>query len=225
MITTIRLYGILGSRFGRQHRMDVSSASEAVRALCSQIRGFESFLAHSRDKGLAYTVFYGKRNIGKDELVLPSGNNEIRLAPVPLGAKNVGIFQIVLGAVLIAASIMVPGSGVGFMAAFQQGGFWGTMAMMGASMVMGGVAQMLMAPPKGLSSKDGPENTPNTHFNGPVNTSAQGMRVPVLHGRLRVGSAVVSAGISVTDDSYVPRSGTRRGDGGHDYTRHGEPQL
>ncbi|MFP3693875.1 tail assembly protein, partial [Burkholderia sp. SIMBA_048] len=34
-LTTIRLYGVAGVRFGRVHRLAVGSAHEAVRALCA----------------------------------------------------------------------------------------------------------------------------------------------------------------------------------------------
>ncbi|PNQ53699.1 phage tail protein, partial [Vibrio agarivorans] len=38
-LRTIRLYGILGSRFGRTFRLAVSTPAEAVRALAVQIPG------------------------------------------------------------------------------------------------------------------------------------------------------------------------------------------
>jgi predicted phage tail protein len=65
--------------------------------------------------------------------------------------------------------------------------------------VLGGVAQMLSPQQKGLSSKDSPDNGASYNFNGPVNTQAQGNPVPLLYGRMIVGSAVISAGIYAED--------------------------
>ncbi|HCW20974.1 MAG TPA: phage tail protein, partial [Achromobacter sp.] len=52
---------------------------------------------------------------------------------------------------------------------------------------------------RGLSTRDSPDNGASYNFNGPVNTSAQGIPVPVLYGRMIVGSAVISAGIYAED--------------------------
>ena len=216
-VSTIRLYGPLGAKFGRVHVMAVTSAAEAVRALSSQIPGFERFLTNAKQKGMEFAVFYGKNNLTKDELGANNGSKEIRIAPIMMGSKKAGVFQTILGIVMIVAAVIAAPAtgGSSLVAAFAQGGFWGSVAMMGAAMVMGGVAQMLTPMPKGMSSKDGPENTPNPHFNGPVNTTAQGSCVPVLHGRLIVGSKVISAGIEIEDHSYVPIVGGD-GDGGSD---------
>jgi predicted phage tail protein len=101
-LRTIRLYGKLGARFGRVHHLAVSSAAEAVRALGVLHDGFNRFMAESKDMGLAFVVFYGKRNIGKDELGDPPSNNDIRIAPVVQGSKSGGL-QVLLGVALIAA--------------------------------------------------------------------------------------------------------------------------
>lgn len=207
-MTTVRLYGPLGAKFGRVHRLAITSAAEAVRALDTQIKGFGQYLTGSKDRGVGYAVFYGDNNIGKEELRTYSGGREIRIAPVLFGSKRAGIFQIVLGVVLIAAAVIAAPAtgGSSLVAAFTQGGFWGAVAGMGASMVLGGIATMLTPMPKGISSRDS-DVTKNPHFNGPVNTVAQGSCVPVLHGELIVGSKVASASITISETSYNPRLG------------------
>lgn len=89
-LRTIRLYGTLGVRFGRIHRLAVSSTAEAVRALSVLIPGFRAFLTSSRDDGLTFAVFNGMRNLDKDELEHPVGRDEIRIAPVIVGSKREG---------------------------------------------------------------------------------------------------------------------------------------
>lgn len=184
-LKTIRLYGKLGAKFGRVHQLAVANAAEAVRALCVLLPGFESHLANAPG---GYTVFYGKQNLATDQLKHPSGSDDIRIAPVPAGAKSGGIFQVVVGIVLIVA---------GF---FTGGATWGpAMMVMGAGMAMSGAMMMLSPQPKGSASADSSANNPSYAFNGAVNTEAQGNPVPLLYGELIVGSSVISGGVYAED--------------------------
>lgn len=193
-VRTVRLYGVLGARFGRVHRLAVNSASEAIRALGILLPGFERFLMESKDNGLTYSVFMGKDNIPQERLCAPAGNDDIRFAPMLIGSKRAGALQTIVGAVLIVVGTIITGGTFGAGAPFGSG-----LIMMGASMVMGGVMQMLSPVPKGLGAQDSPNNRASYSFNGPVNTSAQGNPVGLLYGQLIVGSSVISAGIYAQD--------------------------
>ncbi|MFX3669808.1 tail assembly protein [Xanthomonas arboricola] len=197
-IRTVRLYGVLGARFGRSFRLAVSSPAEAIRALCVQIPGIERFLMESKDRGMAFAVFIGRRNLREDQLDDPPGSDEIRIAPILIGSKTGGVFQAILGVALIAVAAIATG-GVG--AAFAASGVWGTAAMVGLSLAIGGVAQMLAPQAKGLGTSERPENQPSYSFNGPVNTQAQGNPVPVAYGRVWAGGAIISAGIYAEDQA------------------------
>lgn len=188
----VRLYGRLGARFGRIHMLAVSSTAEAIRALCVLIPGFERALADSDAHGVRYACFLGKRNIGEDQLQHPVGADSIRIAPVMAGAKRAGLFQTVLGAVMIVVGAVLTYTGVG-------APLGTAMMKMGAVLALGGVIQMLSPQQRGLSAQDSPENGASYNFNGAVNTSAQGNPVPVLYGRMICGSAVISAGIFAED--------------------------
>jgi len=188
----VRLYGRLGARFGRIHMLAVSSTAEAVRALCVLIPGFERALADSDAHGVRYACFLGRRNIGEDQLQHPVGADSIRIAPVMAGAKRAGLFQTVLGAVMIVVGAVLTYTGVG-------APIGAAMMKMGAVLALGGVIQMLSPQQRGLSAQDSPENGASYNFNGAVNTSAQGNPVPVLYGRMICGSAVISAGIFAED--------------------------
>lgn len=188
----VRLYGRLGARFGRIHMLAVSSTAEAIRALCVLIPGFERALADSDAHGVRYACFLGKRNIGEDQLQHPVGADSIRIAPVMAGAKRAGLFQTVLGAVMIVVGAVLTYTGVG-------APIGAAMMKMGAVLALGGVIQMLSPQQRGLSAQDSPENGASYNFNGAVNTSAQGNPVPVLYGRMICGSAVISAGIFAED--------------------------
>ena len=195
-VRLVRLYGWLGKRFGREHRLAVASPAEAVRALCALLPGFEPALLASERRGVRFACFAGRHNLSQDELRHPVGADVIRIAPMLAGAKNGGLFQTMLGAVLIAAAAIYSG---GVAAAFQAGGMVQATATMGLSMMLSGVAQMLSPQQRLLSAKDRPDNGASYNFNGPVNTTAQGNPVPLLYGEMFVGSATISAGIYSED--------------------------
>ncbi|RSK77847.1 tail assembly protein [Pandoraea apista] len=193
----IRLYGALGAKFGRVHRLAVNSAAEAIHALGIVLPGFKMELMGSKQRGVAYATFVGKRNIFQaDEFQHPPGGDDIRIAPVVMGSKRGGLFQTLVGAALLAAAIWNP---LGLTATSLV--TTKTLGLMGAALFFGGVTQMLSPQQQGLSTKDSPDNGANYNFNGPVNTQAQGNPVPVLYGRMIVGGAVVSAGIYAEDQA------------------------
>ncbi|WP_430248300.1 tail assembly protein [Providencia sp. PAZ2] len=197
-LKTIRLYGVLGTQFGREHRLAIDSPREAIKALSVLYDGFEQFLANAHLKGLEFAVFKGKRNIDEDELHLDTCE-EIRIAPVIKGSKRGGFFQTILGVAMIGAAMMLGPAG---WAAFGAGGFaGGALALGGAAMALGGVIQMLSPQPQGLSVRQDADNKPSYAFGGAVNTTAQGNPVPLLYGldRREVGGAIISAGIYTED--------------------------
>ncbi|CDH34811.1 tail assembly protein [Xenorhabdus bovienii] len=186
-LRTIRLYGVLGARFGRVHKLAVSTPQEAIRALSVLIDGFERFLLTAKERGLTFAVFNGKRNLQRDELVFP-GEDDIRIAPMIIGSKNAGIFQTILGAVMVVAGAFLWATPFG-----------APMVMSGVGMMLGGVVQMLSPMPGGLARREDPDNKPSYAFGGPVNTVAQGNPVPIGYGRRRIGGAIISAGIYAED--------------------------
>lgn len=183
-VRTIRLYGVLGARFGRVHRLAVASTAEAMRALCVIVPGFEKFMMNARDNGLTFAVFNGQRNLDEKALIHPVGDDEIRIAPVLVGSKSGGLFTTILGAALVVAGV-----------AFSQPQLIG----LGASMALGGVVQMLSPQQSGLAATSGPDNGTSYYFNGAVNSSSQGDCVPRGYGRMRVGSKVISSSIFAQD--------------------------
>ena len=210
-VRSVRLYGELGARFGREFKLAVSTPAEAVRALSVQIPGFEQHLMTSRDRGVGYAVFIDKRNIAEDELLFNHDpSTAIRIAPILMGSKNGGILNIIVGAVLV-----VVGAVVGIAAGWTGVGaaIGGALVGLGISMMVGGIMQLLTPMPKANKGAERPEDTPSYSFSGTVNTQAQGHPVPLLYGHLRVGSAVISAGISSKDGAYVPNAPTSGGSG------------
>ncbi|HCJ7745398.1 MULTISPECIES: tail assembly protein [Citrobacter freundii complex] len=195
-LTTIRLYGALGARFGRVHKLAVQTSAEAVKALCVNFDGLEDYLMNAKKNGMTFAVFRGKRNIGVDDFKELAGNSDIRIAPIMEGAKKAGMFQTILGAVLV-----VVGAVVGVMTSWTGvGGVIGSgMVTAGIGMMAGGVYQMLSPQPKGLQGRDDPDNKPSYAFGGSVNTLAMGNPVALLYGEREIGGAIISAGIVAED--------------------------
>lgn len=190
----IELGGVLGKTFGKTHQRLVCTTSEAVRALCCTVPGFERFLNTSKSRGLTYAVFRGEKNIGVDDLGFPVTDDVIRIVPVVIGSKSGGLLQVIFGAVLVAAAFISGGTSLAAWGALETG-----LVMTGASMILGGVIQMLSPQPNGIAMKDQGENKPSYAFGAPTNTVSQGYPVPIGYGKRRIGGAVISAGIYVED--------------------------
>lgn len=199
-LRTIRLYGTLGAKFGRVHRLAVASTAEAIRALSVLLPGFERELMTSKDRGVGYACFLGKRNLPEDRLHDPAGRDDIRIAPMLVGAKRGGLFTIILGAGLffaapyLAGAAFGAGAGVGVSVGISTYG-----VALGKMLMLAGVSQLLAPQQQKLSTRDGPDNGASYNFNGPVNTTAQGNAVPLLYGEMFIGSATISAGIFAED--------------------------
>ena len=189
-MTRIELGGVLGKTFGKVHHRLISRVNEASVALAKTVPGFEQFMISSQRRGLTYSVFKGKKNIGVDDLGFPVTGDVIRIVPVIIGSKKAGLIQTILGAVLVIASIWMPGLSI---AASNM------MFAAGASITLGGVVQMISPQATGLASKQSSDNRASYAFGGVTNTAAQGYPVPLLYGRRRIGGAIISAGIYVED--------------------------
>ncbi|EON1924291.1 tail assembly protein [Escherichia coli] len=190
VMSRIELGSVLGKTFGKVHYRLISRVSEAGVALAKTIPGFEQFMISSQRRGLTYSVFKGKKNIGVDDLGFPITGEVIRIVPVIIGSKKAGLIQTILGAVLVMASIWMPGLSI---AASNM------MFAAGASITLGGVVQMLSPQATGLASKQSSDNRASYAFGGVTNTAAQGYPVPLLYGKRRIGGAIISAGIYVED--------------------------
>lgn len=193
---TIILYGELANRFGKYHRFAVRNAGEAIRALRANFKGFEQYMCGAHLDGVGFKVFIGGHSIGSkvEEIHHPSSDREIiRIVPVLAGSGS-GWSKIIIGAILVAAAVvataLTAGSASPLLAtAIQSAG------LIGASLIIGGIAQLLTKTPDNNSG-----NNRNSHiFSGPQNTVAVGNPVPVVYGRMMVGSCVISAGITTVD--------------------------
>lgn len=190
------LGGFLGKKYGRIHWFDIGSAAEAVRALIANFEGFNRDLVDSEKHGIGYKIWVDNDLMPDVEQIQNPCSQTIRISPVITGGKS-GFLGVVLGAVLIAAVALFPvTAGAVLFGTTTVGSMVGGM---GISLLLGGVMSLLSPQPKMQAPLEAPENTPSYAFDGPVNTTRQGQCVPVGYGRLIVGSATISAGISAEE--------------------------
>jgi predicted phage tail protein len=201
MLRKIKLYGPLAEFIGRRVlQADVRSAAEAVRFLVANFPGVEQHMADQH-----YRVSTGNFELSLDELHYPAGQEEVRIVPVVVGAGG-STGKILLGIGLIAASFLLPGAGafgttsIFGVSAAQGGavlaGIGTALSVVGASLVLGGVAQLLSPVPKvaqGVDTQSDPRKSYS--FSGIQQTSRQGVPVPIVYGKTLTGSVVISAGI------------------------------
>ncbi len=175
-VVDIYLKGVLAKKFGGHHRFAVSSAREAVRALCSQIKGFKKVFRNAD-----WHVFVNRIGVGIDECDL-QGAKRIDIYPRLRGAG--GVFKAIAGVALVAVGVVM---GNPYVTTF------------GASLLLGGIAQMIAPTPKApnLGDRQGVENTTSHHFDGAANRSAVGLPVPVVYGKMLIGSITASTSINV----------------------------
>ena len=222
------LRGELGKQFGRIHKFDLNTPAEAIRALCANFEGFQQALVTAGERGVGYIVQVGKVAINEvDEIHNPTGQDEeISITPVLAGAGGGGgIGNILAGVALVAAAIVFAPLGAGFLGLGAGALSSGSVAALsiassvvgfiGTSLILSGTAQLLSPQPADLpgltggsagrrnsfdpANNDPADNRASYIYNGAVNLTAQGNPVPICYGRMRVGSVVVSAGVSTTD--------------------------
>lgn len=121
-----------------------------------------------------------------EQLHYPVGDGEdIRIVPIIGGSGGSGIWQALAGVALIGAS-------------FLTGGLLTPVLLgLGASLALGGVAQMISPTPTlptGPDSEGDPRKSYS--FSGIQNTARQGVPVPVVYGRMLIGSIMVSQGVN-----------------------------
>lgn len=208
----VKVYGALRKKLGQcRFEFDVATPAQALKALCVNFPGLEKWLMDSEASGTGFRVTVGRDKITQESpegLVLPWSEREVfSITPVIVGAGQ-GFGQVLAGIGLVAFAILTAGAGAGFLglgAGLTAGTFTlGAAAStaiggIGAALILGGVAQMISPQPNmgALTSGREAARLESFTFSGIVNTSKQGLPVPVAYGRVFVGSAVISSGLDV----------------------------
>ena len=205
----VKVYGALRKKLGQcRFEFHADTPAQALKALCVNFPGLDKWLIDSEASGMSFRVTRGREAITQSSpegLVLPWSDREVfSITPVITGAGNAG--RIFAGIGLVALAILAGPAGAGFLglgAGLISGATAATVSVVlggiGASLILGGVAGLISPQPTMGNLTSGRESArlESFTFSGIVNTSKQGMPVPIAYGRLFVGSAVISSGLDV----------------------------
>lgn len=211
----VKVYGALRKRLGQcRFEFDVATPAQAIKALCVNFPGLEKWLMDSEKDGVGYRVAVSKEKATEQNLaplLMPFSDREVfSITPVVAGAGR-GAGQILLGAALITVAILAPGAGlVGASfgvtgAAAASGAAAGTVLAgslaaaagnLGIALVLSGIATSISPQPEPTSLDESVQLESFT-FSNVVNTSKQGLPVPIAYGRVFAGSAVLSSSLDV----------------------------
>jgi predicted phage tail protein len=205
----VKVYGALRKRLGQcRFEFDVTTPAQAIKALCVNFPGLDKWLIDSEQDGVSYRVAVSKEKATEDNvapLLMPFGTNEVfSITPVIAGAGG-GFGRTLLGAALIGVAIAAPGVGLfgggalGFGVVAGASGVAAGLAAaagtIGIGLVLTGVAEMISPQPNLDSTLDEAVQLESFTFSNVVNTSRQGLPVPIAYGRVFVGSSVITSGL------------------------------
>ena len=242
MQQVVRLLGDLGERYGAEHvYQNLRTPADAIKLLCINYPAFKTELIAAHESGIGYRVLQAGVDLNLNDLHLPIGQNDLIVTPVLVGQDGAG--QILAGIGLIAASFFFPGAGlfgttglfgagaagiagVSSVAVLNATAIGTALSVVGASMVLGGITQMLSPQPDlggigGVSTRGefqatrpesvnrGADGQQSYAYLGAQNTVGVGATIPVAYGKVLVGSHVISADVDVADESDPLKRATR----------------
>ena len=240
----VMLAGELGEKYGTQHEYyNLRTPADAIKLLCLNYPRLQKDLVTAHQNGVGYKLIQSGAAMGYDELHLPFGSRPMMLVPVISGSGGASTGQVLLGVGLVAAAVVFAPAGAGFLGAglgvgssvtaTTAGGFLvglGTSSVLsagistaigaiGASMILGGVANLISPQPEmpklGNRRMDatnfrgpGPQGVSrgasgqqSYAYTGPANTVGNGSTIPVVYGRAMVGGHMLSVAVEATDVS------------------------
>lgn len=178
----------------------MQSPTEAVRALCLQIPGFEEEIKKGWYRVTRIYENGIKHDYNNDTIAMTMGRATIlRIEPIAQGRKQ-GLLNIVFGAVLVGAAFLLTGGVLSAPALtlFGQTITGTQLALVGGVMAIAGVSAMLA--PQMKQDADENKEKSSAMINTPTNRIEQGHCVPIVYGRrVFVGSVVINNAINVEE--------------------------
>ena len=201
-MATITFHGDLKRFVDSPFELEARSFSELMSGLLTQINGLQQHLR----KGY-YKVRIGKRYLTEEQIktnpqMTLTEESTVHFTPIIAGAgKGLGIGQIIIGVVLIAATRYIGGTAG-----------WSYLAMasgyaMGAAMILSGAMTLLTLTPNMDTSAKESEKKQSTSFSNIKNLTPQGRPIPLLYGEMMTSLVLISQGVETFDDMETLKKG------------------
>ncbi len=176
---TLIFHGSLRTLCPENLTVEASSVAEAVSSLKHHPAfkvGLNRQVQVSIDGFSSYDAIYDRTDV-----------EEIHIRPAMVGSGR-GNLQIIIGIVLIVATILFPPAGAAGYALMGVNIAQSSVVLLGASMILGGVLQMLAPQP----TLTGQNDEKSRYLSGAKNTVAIGTRIPILYGTRKVYGHYIS---------------------------------
>jgi len=212
----VKVYGALRERLGQcRFELEAATPAQAIKALCVNFPGLDKWLIDSEKDGVGYRVTVSKEKATEQDvspLIMPWSEKDVfSITPVIAGAGR-GLGAILAGVALVGLAIASGGATLG-LSGFTSGAVVGVSSQtallggaldaaagnIGIGLVFMGIAQTLSPQPSLDSTLDESAQLESFSFSNVVNTSKQGLPVPIAYGRVFVGSAIISSGLDVDE--------------------------
>lgn len=195
MLRKVYLGGELAQKYGEVLEVCAESVGEVIAFLDANFDGVKKYFIDAGDKDVGFTVKIADEYVSDDrELVLPLDKGDIVITPVPMGSK--GFVKVIIGVVLIVASLMTGGMLAKVLLAA---------GLMLATM---GIAELMMPDP---DTDNEEQNKEGYLFQGAESSIPEGYPVPILYGELRVPGQPITFDLvnkGTTDQSVQNANGT-----------------
>ena len=197
----VKVYGALRKRLGQcRFELEAATPAQAIKALCVNFPGLDKWLIDSEKDGVGYRVTVSKEKATEQDvspLIMPWSEKDVfSITPVIAGAGR-GLGSILVGVALVGLAVASGGATLG-LTGFTSGAVIGVSsqtAILGGALAAAagniGIGLGFMGIAQTLS--------PQPSFSNVVNTSKQGLPVPIAYGRVFVGSAIISSGLDVDE--------------------------
>lgn len=203
MLTKIYLEGAMGRNFGREWILDIHTPAEAFQLIQANIPRFGQWIRDNLkryEKCMIICKYADGRIEALDEktMLMHKEAQEIHFVPTVYGAGK--FMGAIVGAAMVVVGALMWWNPLGW-------GAWAVtigqgLVVAGAGMLVSTVVTAIMGRVKNNSNDD--DDQTSYYFNGAQNTTRQGVPVPLIFGRCKVGSAVISSSINVSDQSVTP---------------------
>lgn len=194
----IKLIGDIADEYGSSFSLDVRTPMEAIRALNANLPGFSKFAddgryvfiitSKSEDEGASRQI------TSKSSSDLWSDDDVMIVMPEVAGKFS-------LAAIIATAAVAAAGVAAGSAAALIITAIVYIAVYVAIAAIVMVITQALMGEPD--TSIDSPEETPSYLFNGVVNTTKQGHRLPILYGGPLLTGSMILSGRIITEDVPV----------------------